>query len=149
MSGENYSSSQLLRQKLFYDSLSDEDKQALARGEWLPERMAALNASAGAEQGRLQGQLESAQQMVAAPIQAPHSSAAGVVVPTVLGNVLRTFGGAFLADKRGRELTAAQDKAAAEREALIRSGEAATGVVKRAERNSIADALRMFGGYDT
>lgn len=145
MSGENYVS-QLLRQKGFYDSLSEEDKQALTRGEWVPERMASLNATSVAEQDRLKDQLSMAQRMMSAPIQAPQGNSAGVVVPTVLGNVLRTFGGAFLADKQGRALADAQEKAATEREGLIRSGESATGIVKRAERNSIADALRDMLG---
>lgn len=146
MSGDFYDPTQLRRQQMFYDNLSDEERAALARAQWLPERLASLNASSGAEQGRLQDQLDSAQRMVAAPIQAPQSSAAGVVVPTMLANALRTFGGAFIADKRGQELSDAQAKSAAEREALIRSGEAATGITKRAERNSIADALKSFGG---
>lgn len=145
MSGQNYVS-QLLRQKGFYDSLSESDKQALTRGEWVPERLAALDASSGAEQDRLTRQLAAAQRMASAPIEVPNNSSAGVVVPTVIGNVLRTFGGALMADKQGKDLTEAQARAAAEREALIRSGESATGVTKRAERDALAAALRSFGG---
>lgn len=129
--------------------LTPEQRQALIRGEWTPERMAALNRSSAGEQARLQDQLNSAQQMVSAPIQAPRSSEAGVVVPTVLANVLRTFGGALMADKKGRELGDAQARSANEMESLIRGGESATDAVKRLEEGRLrAQALRQMGqGY--
>lgn len=145
MSQENYVS-QLLRQKNFYDLLSEEDKQALTRGEWVPERMAALRASSDDEQARLQGQLGAAQRMVAAPIEVPRSNSAGVVVPTVLANVLRTFGGALLADKQGQALADAQGRAKTGMEDIIRSGEAATRTTKRAEADALSEALRSWGG---
>ncbi len=129
----------------YYDNLSPEDRQALTRGEWVPERLAEFKRSRDGEEEMLRRQMDGAYQFARTP-GAVHTNSQAGLAASVIGNALRTFGGLYLGNQKENALKGAQAESKRQYDDILKMGEASTEAVKRNEAGMLgqARALRQY-----
>lgn len=127
------------------EGMTPEEKAALIRGEYLPERLAGFNRSRNSREDMLRQQIDTANRLAesSTPIQTNNTPAA---VAAIIANTLRGFGGTALAHMRSKDLAAAQAEGDRGYEELMRMGEQSTGAGLSTKQRGLSDALRGWGG---
>ena len=133
------------------ERMTPEERDALVRGEFLPERWQQFRTNQDAEQQRLQGQLDQIRKSTSQPIQVRGNNV-GLQMGGALANALRDFGGMYFASQKEKEMADAKTASEAKFQELIkRYGEDATAAGLETKRRGLSDALRSYsggGGYD-
>lgn len=133
--------------------MKPEERQALIRGEYVPERLREFERTRQNEQQRLQGQLDRTTQMIGDnPIQV-HGNNTAMQLGGLAANALRSFGGMYLAHQKEKEMADAQAASDRQFQDLIKMYEDASGAgldTKKRGLSGAANALRLFDdGYST
>jgi hypothetical protein len=131
------------------EGMTPEEKAALIRGEYLPDRLAEFRSTRDAEQQRLQGQLERVHGQIGRPIPIRGNNV-GIQLGGMLAGALRDFGGMYLANRKEQQMADAKTASDAEFQNLIKKyGEDATGAGLETKRRGLSDAVRSFGRVQT
>lgn len=127
--------------------MTPEDRRALVRGEYMPERLAEFNRSRDAQERMLRGQIDQAYQVANTPIEVRGDTPAASMA-SLVANALRTFGGFAMGRTREKQLADAQAESKRQHDELMGMGESATGAGLSTKQRGLTDALRGYsGGY--
>lgn len=128
------------------EQMTPDEKTALIRGEYLPERLVEFGRSRDGRDEMLRRQLDQAYQFANAQSPVHPSANVGTQVAGLIANALRTFGGAYMANEARDGLKKSQDESDAKFEALMNMGEGATGAGLSTKQRGLSGALRGYGG---